>query len=114
MSGVAHAVSEVVGLASDLIRFDTSNGGVDRPATERAAAEYVAAKLAELGYSPAYVEAAPGRGNVVVRLAGADPARPALLVHGRLDVVPADASEWSVTNSPVSRATMASLACTNL
>jgi acetylornithine deacetylase/succinyl-diaminopimelate desuccinylase-like protein len=96
MNGVLQAVSEVVGLASDLIRFDTSNGGVDRPAQERAAAEYVVAKLAEVGYSPEYVEAVPGRGNVVVRLEGADPARPALLVHGHLDVVPADASEWSV------------------
>jgi acetylornithine deacetylase/succinyl-diaminopimelate desuccinylase-like protein len=39
---------------------------------------------------------APGRGNVFARLAGADPTRGALLVHGHLDVVPADASEWTV------------------
>ncbi|WP_051766692.1 M20/M25/M40 family metallo-hydrolase [Saccharothrix syringae] len=96
--GLRRAQDEVVTLASELIRIDTTNTG--DPATvvgERAAAEWVAEKLAEVGYETTYVESgAPGRGNVVVRLAGADPARGALLVHGHLDVVPADASEWSV------------------
>ncbi|MEV4756952.1 M20/M25/M40 family metallo-hydrolase [Micromonospora sp. NPDC049559] len=89
---------EVVALASELIAIDTSNtGDPTAPGTERAAAEYVAAKLSEVGYEPTYVESgAPGRGNVVVRLPGADPTRGALLVHGHLDVVPADAREWSV------------------
>jgi acetylornithine deacetylase/succinyl-diaminopimelate desuccinylase-like protein len=89
---------EVVGLASDLIRINTSNTGEPRPATpERPAAEYVAAKLAEAGYDPAYVESgAPGRGNVIARLPGSDPTAGALLVHAHLDVVPADAAEWAV------------------
>ena len=89
---------EVVGLASDLIRINTSNTGEPAPATpERPAAEYVAAKLAEAGYDPAYVESgAAGRGNVVARLPGSDPAAGALLVHAHLDVVPADAGEWTV------------------
>ncbi|WP_371483797.1 M20/M25/M40 family metallo-hydrolase [Kitasatospora sp. NBC_00315] len=92
------AVREVVTLASELIAIDTSNtGDAAAPGTERAAAEYVAAKLAEVGYETTYVESgAPGRGNVVVRLPGADPTRGALLVHGHLDVVPADASEWTI------------------
>jgi acetylornithine deacetylase/succinyl-diaminopimelate desuccinylase-like protein len=85
------AEEEVVRLASELIAIDTTNTddpGV--PGRERAAAEYVAARLSEAGYRPEYVESgAPGRGNVVVRLPGADPARGALLVHGHLDVVPA-------------------------
>ncbi|GAA4255821.1 M20/M25/M40 family metallo-hydrolase [Dactylosporangium darangshiense] len=91
------AADEVAALTSDLIRIDTTNTG--DPATlagERAAAEYVAEKLAEVGFEPQYVESGPGRGNVVVRLAGADPGRGALLVHGHLDVVPADPAEWSV------------------
>jgi acetylornithine deacetylase/succinyl-diaminopimelate desuccinylase-like protein len=92
------AEDEVVGIASDLIRIDTTNTG--DPATvvgEREAAEYVAAKLAEVGYETTYVESgAPRRGNVFARLPGADPDRGALLIHGHLDVVPADASEWSV------------------
>jgi len=92
-------VSEVVGLASDLIRIDTTNtGDPDTLVGERAAAEYVAGKLSEVGFETTYVESGdtPGRGNVVARLTGADPDRGALLVHGHLDVVPADADEWSV------------------
>ncbi|MCS7481926.1 M20/M25/M40 family metallo-hydrolase [Umezawaea endophytica] len=97
-AGLLLAQDEVVGLASELIRIDTTNTG--DPATvvgERAAAEWVAEKLAEVGYETTYVESgAKGRGNVVARLAGADRSRGALLVHGHLDVVPADPSEWSV------------------
>ena len=96
--GLAVAEAEVVGLTSELIRIDTTNTG--DPATvvgERVAAEYVAEKLAEVGYETTYVESgAKGRGNVFARLEGADPSRGALLVHGHLDVVPADPSEWSV------------------
>src|SRR2546421_9320419 len=92
------AEDEVVGLASDLIRIDTTNtGDPDTLVGERAAAEYVAAKLDEVGFEITYLESgAAGRGNVVARLPGADPGRGALLIHGHLDVVPADASEWSV------------------
>ncbi|XVS68222.1 M20/M25/M40 family metallo-hydrolase [Actinosynnema sp. CA-299493] len=97
-AGLRLAQDEVVSLTSELIRIDTTNTG--DPATvvgERAAAEWVAEKLGEVGYETTYVESgAKGRGNVIARLAGADPSRGALLVHGHLDVVPADASEWSV------------------
>ncbi|MGW4214520.1 M20/M25/M40 family metallo-hydrolase [Lentzea sp. NPDC004789] len=97
-NALALAQDEAVTLVSELIRIDTTNTG--DPATlvgERRAAEWVAEKLAEVGYETTYVESgAKGRGNVIARLAGADPSRGALLVHGHLDVVPADASEWSV------------------
>ncbi|HEX6347551.1 M20/M25/M40 family metallo-hydrolase [Umezawaea sp.] len=97
-AGLLLAQDEVVGLASELIRIDSTNTG--DPSTvvgERAAAEWVAEKLAEVGYETTYVESgAKGRGNVIARLAGADRERGALLVHGHLDVVPADPSEWSV------------------
>ena len=33
---------------------------------------------------------------MVARIEGTDPAGPALLVHGHLDVVPADPAEWTV------------------
>ncbi len=86
---------EVVELASDLIRIDTSNrGGGD--CAERPAAEYVAERLGEVGLEPLLLESEPGRANVVVRLRGADPERPGLLVHGHLDVVPAEPADWSV------------------
>jgi acetylornithine deacetylase/succinyl-diaminopimelate desuccinylase-like protein len=97
-AGPPTAVDEVVVLARDLIRIDTSNTG--DPSTtvgERKAAEYVAARLEEVGYQTTYVEAgAPGRGNVIARLPGADPSRGALLVHAHLDVVPFDPSEWTM------------------
>ncbi|HEX5115065.1 MAG TPA: M20/M25/M40 family metallo-hydrolase [Pseudonocardiaceae bacterium] len=92
------AEAEVVALASDLIRIDTTNTGYpETSAGEQVAAEYVAEKLAEVGYDIAYVESGQRkRGNVIARLPGADPSRGALLVHGHLDVVPAEASEWTV------------------
>jgi acetylornithine deacetylase/succinyl-diaminopimelate desuccinylase-like protein len=86
------AQDEVVDLCRDLIRIDTSNP--IKP--ERPAAEYVAEKLAEVGLEPTIIESEPGRASVVARMEGADPRRGALLIHGHLDVVPADASHWSV------------------
>ena len=89
---------EVVELVSSLIRFDTSNTGeLETTKGEAECARWVAQQLAEVGYECEYVESgAPGRGNVVTRLRGADPSRGALLVHGHLDVVPAEAADWSV------------------
>ena len=92
------AESEVVQLCSELIRIDSVNTG--DPATigdgEARAARYIQQKLEEVGYETTYLEAAPGRGNVICRLAGTDPSRGALLVHGHVDVVPANAAEWTV------------------
>ncbi|MEU9945462.1 M20/M25/M40 family metallo-hydrolase [Streptomyces lavendulae] len=91
----AAAFEEVVAFTSDLIRIDTSNrGGGD--CRERPAAEYVAERLAAAGTEPALLERTPGRTNVVARVEGTDPTAPALLVHGHLDVVPAEAADWSV------------------
>ncbi|MFE9779041.1 M20/M25/M40 family metallo-hydrolase [Streptomyces sp. NPDC005775] len=86
------AQAEVVDLCAELIRFDTSNPTSD----ERAAAEWVVSRLAEVGIASELIESAPGRASVIARIAGRDPGRGALLVHGHLDVVPADASEWQV------------------
>jgi acetylornithine deacetylase/succinyl-diaminopimelate desuccinylase-like protein len=90
-------VEEVVDLCRDLIRIDTTNtGDLGTCAGERAAAEHVAGLLDEVGLVPEIRESAPGRASVVARFEGADPSRGALLVHGHLDVVPADPDEWSV------------------
>ncbi|MEV4708050.1 M20/M25/M40 family metallo-hydrolase [Actinoplanes sp. NPDC049316] len=91
------AADEVVGICRDLLRIDTSNTGDPRTTVgERAAAEYVAQQLTEAGIDVELHESAPKRANLVARIPGSDPSRGALLVHGHLDVVPADASEWSV------------------
>jgi acetylornithine deacetylase/succinyl-diaminopimelate desuccinylase-like protein len=97
------AGEEAARFAVDLIRIDTTNrGGGD--ARERPAAEYVAARLAEAGLEPVLLESAPGRANVVARVSGTGPGagaqqgarEGALLLHGHLDVVPADPAAWSV------------------
>ena len=89
---------EVVELVSALIRFDTSNTG--DPETTKGEAEcarWVADQLEQVGYQTEYIESgAPNRANVFARLAGSDPSRGALLIHGHLDVVPAEAADWSV------------------
>src|SRR4051794_38077569 len=91
------AADEVVAICRDLLRIDTTNTGDPRTTVgERAAAEYVAAKLADVGVEADLYEAAPQRASLVARIPGADRTRGALLVHGHLDVVPADAAEWSV------------------
>ncbi|MFD3718019.1 M20/M25/M40 family metallo-hydrolase [Streptomyces sp. NPDC058674] len=89
------ALDEVVEFTSGLIRIDTTNrGGGD--CRERPAAEYAAERLAAAGLEPILLERTPGRTNVVARIAGTDPCADALLVHGHLDVVPAEAADWSV------------------
>ena len=87
---------EVAGICSDLIRFDTSNFGNNEGPGERAIAEHTAALISEAGLSAELYESAPGRANVVSRIEGSNSSLPALVVHGHLDVVPAQAQDWSV------------------
>jgi acetylornithine deacetylase/succinyl-diaminopimelate desuccinylase-like protein len=94
-TGSQHGVT-AQDLASDLIRIDSTNAGDNSGPGERAAAEHVAALLAEVGIEPTVLESHPGRTSVVARVAGRDPSRPALLIHGHLDVVPADPADWRV------------------
>jgi len=89
-------LDETAIIARDLIRFDTTNHGEGRSNGEADAAEYVEAKLAGLGLRPEVFESDPGRASVVARVEGSDPGKPALVVHGHLDVVPADPRNWSV------------------
>ena len=90
------AQDEVVQICRDLLRIDSSNYGDNDGPGERVAAEYVAASLSEVGLEPELFESAPGRATVVARWAGADPARPSLVLHGHTDVVPAEAADWTV------------------
>ncbi|OOP59427.1 hypothetical protein BMF89_20545 [Arthrobacter sp. SRS-W-1-2016] len=87
---------EVVRICQELIRIDTSNFGDDSGPGERAAAEYTAALINEVGLDAEIFESAPGRANVVTRMAGEDPSAGALVVHGHLDVVPALKDQWTV------------------
>ena len=86
--------AEVVELCSDLIGIDTSNFGDNSGPGERKAAEHVAALLDEVGIESQLFESAPGRTSLIARWGGSsgDP----LLLHGHLDVVPAEAADWQV------------------
>ncbi|MER5945979.1 MULTISPECIES: M20/M25/M40 family metallo-hydrolase [unclassified Streptomyces] len=86
---------EVVDLCRELIQIDTSNYGDHSGPGERKAAEWVAEKLAEVGLEPKIFESHPGRASTVARIEGEDPSRPALLIHGHTDVVPANAADWT-------------------
>ncbi len=87
---------DVVTLCRDLLRIDSSNYGDGSGPGERAAAEYVMAALTEVGWDPELTESAPRRATVVLRIPGTDPTRPALVLHGHTDVVPARAADWRV------------------
>jgi acetylornithine deacetylase/succinyl-diaminopimelate desuccinylase-like protein len=87
---------EVARVARDLIRFDTTNYGGGRAHGEREAAEYVGEYLSDLGLSPQFYEPIPRRTNVAARVPGRHRDKPALVLHGHLDVVPAVAEDWSV------------------
>ena len=86
---------EVVDICRDLIRFESVNDGTGRGKGERQAAEHVAGLLAEVGLEPQLFESAPGRASVVARVQGEDSSRDALLIHGHLDVVPAEPKAWT-------------------
>ncbi|WP_433584082.1 M20/M25/M40 family metallo-hydrolase [Microbacterium hydrocarbonoxydans] len=92
----AQPLPEVVRIAGELIRIDTSNYGGGNAKGEREAAEYVGRFLEELGLEVEYYEPIPRRTNVMARVAGRDRSKPALVVHGHLDVVPAVAEDWTV------------------
>ncbi|MGY1771014.1 M20/M25/M40 family metallo-hydrolase [Blastococcus sp. SYSU D00813] len=94
---LSRAQDEVAELLSDLIRIDTTNTGDTATGKgERAAAEHVAGLLDEVGIGSEVYESERGRASLVARIPGTDSSRPPLLVHGHLDVVPADPAEWSV------------------
>ena len=89
--------AEVVDICRDLIRIDTTNAGDGDGPGERKAAEHVASLLADVGIEVTVSESEPGRTSLLARWGGsAGSDRPPLLVHGHLDVVPADADDWQV------------------
>ncbi|MBD8606316.1 M20/M25/M40 family metallo-hydrolase [Aeromicrobium sp. CFBP 8757] len=88
--------TEALEICRDLIRIDTSNFGDDSGPGERKAAEYVAASLAEVGIESEIIESESGRASVVARWGDQSSSRDGLLIHGHLDVVPAQAADWSV------------------
>lgn len=93
---VTEPIEETARIAQELIRFDTTNYGEGRSNGETDAAEYLGALLEGMGLATEYVDAATGRTSVIARVEGANRTKPALVVHGHTDVVPADPTNWSV------------------
>lgn len=87
--------SETVRICQELIRIPSVNYGEGK-GDEKAAAEYVAALLGDVGIAHEVIETGPNRVNVVARIKGSDPSRPGLVLHGHIDVVPVNAEDWSV------------------
>ncbi len=86
---------EVVSICQDLIRIPSVNFGEGK-GDEKAVAQYIVNSLAEVGIDSRIYESAPNRCNVIARIPGSDRSRPGLIVHGHIDVVPANAEDWSV------------------
>jgi len=82
-----------VSLLEEYLRVDTSNP----PGNELHAALFMKKVLEREGIPTEVDEFAPGRANLLATLAAPGPARKrALLLTNHMDVVPADASRWSV------------------
>ena len=92
---LTHVEDEAIRICQELIRIPSVNYGQGN-GDEAAVAAYVLASLAEVGITAKIYESAPNRCNVIARISGTDSSRPGLVVHGHIDVVPANADEWSV------------------
>lgn len=86
---------DAIRICRELIQIPSVNYG-DGKGDEKDVAEYVVKQLAEVGIESKIYESAPGRCNVIARIKGSNPDRPGLVVHGHIDVVPANAADWSV------------------
>ncbi len=82
---------EITNLLSELIRIDTTNP----PGNETKAAKYLSENLGKDDFKCELFESASGRGSVITRLKGTGE-KPGLLLLSHLDVVAANAKEWSV------------------
>ncbi len=94
--GIAAAQDEVATIVQGLIRIDSSNFGSHDGPGELEAALFSQQQLADVGIdSEVFTTTAEHRAGVIARIHGANPDRPALLLHGHLDVVPAPEPDWS-------------------
>jgi acetylornithine deacetylase/succinyl-diaminopimelate desuccinylase-like protein len=87
--------SDAISICQTLIRIPSVNYG-DGQGNEAAVAAKVMQLLSEVGIESKIYESAPGRCNVIAHIKGTDEERSGLVVHGHLDVVPANADDWSV------------------
>ena len=112
-AAIASRQDGLVALAAELVRFDTTAREVGDPARDESALQgYLAERLARAGaeidlFEPDAAEMAgaplvppgldfAGRPQLIARMPGSGPARPALLFNGHIDVVSAEPrDEWT-------------------
>lgn len=78
-------------LAQNLIRIDTTNP----PGREASCAEWLGARLTDIGFDVKYKSFAVGRSNLVARLNGRSD-QPPLVLTGHLDTVPLGTAAWAM------------------
>ena len=79
-------------LLAAYLRINTTNP----PGQEAAAAAFLAGVFAQHGITAQVAAAAPGRANLLAILPAAEVRQPSLLLTHHMDVVTADAAEWSL------------------
>ncbi len=85
--------NDVVSICQKLIQIPSVNFG-EGNGNEKDIAIYVSDFLTKCGIENQIIDSAPNRSNVIARIKGADRNRPALVLHGHLDTVPANAEDW--------------------
>ena len=84
---------DVVNICQELIQIPSVNFG-EGNGNEKEIAIYVSDFLTECGIENQIIDSAPNRSNVIAQINGAYRNRPALVLHGHLDTVPANAEDW--------------------
>jgi acetylornithine deacetylase/succinyl-diaminopimelate desuccinylase-like protein len=85
--------NDVVSICQKLIQIPSVNFG-EGNGNEKEIAIYVSDFLTKCRIENQIIDSAPNRSNVIARIKGADRNRPALVLHGHLDTVPANAEDW--------------------
>ena len=93
--GLDLLLRDTVKICQELIQIPSVNYGEGK-GDEIAISEYVANFLKVQGLEPEIIKTGESRANVVAKISGKNPTLPGLVLHGHIDVVPANAADWSV------------------
>jgi len=85
---------EVIQVARDLIRLDTTNAREPGLGNETLCAAYLQDYLQRNGVEAELVAREPDRANIVARIPGTEPGAESLALVGHTDVVPCDPRDW--------------------
>ena len=86
---------QTIELLQALIRNECVNDGTPDSGGESRNADLLQSFLEGAGLDIERFEARPGRGSIVARIEGSDPAAPTLCLMGHTDVVPVNPDGWS-------------------